>query len=70
VLGVAPSTIHRLLNDGIIAGEKLTPGVKSARLHTARAIVASAADRADYFLTFKPSRTKSPIGAIHNLLSA
>jgi predicted DNA-binding transcriptional regulator AlpA len=25
-LGVAPSTIHRLLNDGIIAGEQLTPG--------------------------------------------
>jgi hypothetical protein len=24
-LGVAPSTIHRLLNDGIIAGEQLTP---------------------------------------------
>jgi hypothetical protein len=26
VLSVAPSTIHRLLNDGIIAGEQLTPG--------------------------------------------
>jgi DNA invertase Pin-like site-specific DNA recombinase len=26
VLGVAPSTIHRLLNDGSIAGEQLTPG--------------------------------------------
>jgi DNA invertase Pin-like site-specific DNA recombinase len=26
VLGVAPSTIHRLLNDGIIGGEQLTPG--------------------------------------------
>jgi len=26
VLGVAPSTLHRLLNDGIIAGEQLTPG--------------------------------------------
>jgi predicted DNA-binding transcriptional regulator AlpA len=25
-LAVAPSTIHRLLNDGIIAGEQLTPG--------------------------------------------
>jgi DNA invertase Pin-like site-specific DNA recombinase len=25
-LGVAPSTIHRLLNDGIIAGEQVTPG--------------------------------------------
>jgi len=25
-LGVVPSTIHRLLNDGIIAGEQLTPG--------------------------------------------
>jgi predicted DNA-binding transcriptional regulator AlpA len=25
-LGVAPSTIHRWLNDGIIAGEQLTPG--------------------------------------------
>src|SRR5215471_13767907 len=25
-LGVAPSTIHRLLNDGIIAGELITPG--------------------------------------------
>ena len=25
-LGVAPSTMHRLLNDGIIAGEQLTPG--------------------------------------------
>jgi DNA invertase Pin-like site-specific DNA recombinase len=25
-LGVAPSTIHRLLNDGIIVGEQLTPG--------------------------------------------
>src|SRR5262244_3042829 len=26
VLGVVPSTIHRLLNDGIIAGEQPTPG--------------------------------------------
>src|SRR5258708_12913194 len=26
LLAVAPSTIHRLLNDGIIAGEQLTPG--------------------------------------------
>ena len=26
MLGVATSTIHRLLNDGIIAGEQLTPG--------------------------------------------
>jgi predicted site-specific integrase-resolvase len=26
VLGVAPSTLHRLLNNGIIAGEQLTPG--------------------------------------------
>jgi predicted DNA-binding transcriptional regulator AlpA len=25
-LGIAPSTIHRLLNDGIIPGEQLTPG--------------------------------------------
>jgi DNA invertase Pin-like site-specific DNA recombinase/predicted DNA-binding transcriptional regulator AlpA len=25
-LGVAPSTVHRLLNDGIIPGEQLTPG--------------------------------------------
>jgi hypothetical protein len=25
-LGVVPLTIHRLLNDGIIAGEQLTPG--------------------------------------------
>jgi DNA invertase Pin-like site-specific DNA recombinase len=25
-LGVAPSTIHRLINDGIIAGEQITPG--------------------------------------------
>ena len=25
-LSVAPSTLHRLLNDGIIAGEQLTPG--------------------------------------------
>ena len=25
-LGVAASTIHRLLNDGIIAGEQITPG--------------------------------------------
>lgn len=26
VLGVAPSTLHRWLNDGIILGEQLTPG--------------------------------------------
>ncbi|MGI9511712.1 MAG: recombinase family protein [Anderseniella sp.] len=26
VLGVAPSTLHRLLNDGIIPGEQVTPG--------------------------------------------
>jgi len=26
ILGVAPSTLHRCLNDGIIAGEQLTPG--------------------------------------------
>lgn len=25
-LGIAPSTIHRLLNDGVIAGEQVTPG--------------------------------------------
>ena len=25
-LGVATSTVHRLLNDGIIAGEQITPG--------------------------------------------
>ena len=25
-LGVAPSTIHRLLNDGFVAGEQITPG--------------------------------------------
>ena len=25
-LGVAPSTLHRQLNDGLIAGEQLTPG--------------------------------------------
>jgi hypothetical protein len=25
VLGTAPSTLHRLLNDGFIAGEQLTP---------------------------------------------
>ena len=29
-LGVAPSTIHRLLNDGIIGGEQLTPGAHGA----------------------------------------
>jgi hypothetical protein len=26
ILGVAPSTVHRWLNDGFIAGEQLTPG--------------------------------------------
>lgn len=26
ILGVAPSTVHRWLNDGIIAGEQITPG--------------------------------------------
>ena len=26
ILGVAPSTMHRWLNDGFIAGEQLTPG--------------------------------------------
>ena len=26
ILGIAPSTLHRWLNDGIIAGEQLTPG--------------------------------------------
>jgi excisionase family DNA binding protein len=26
ILGIAPSTIHRWLNDGFIAGEQLTPG--------------------------------------------
>jgi hypothetical protein len=26
LLGVAPSTIHRLLNDGFVKGEQLTPG--------------------------------------------
>ena len=26
ILGVAPSTLHRCLNDGIIVGEQLTPG--------------------------------------------
>jgi excisionase family DNA binding protein len=25
-LGIAPSTVHRWLNDGIISGEQLTPG--------------------------------------------
>ena len=26
ILGIAPSTLHRWLNDGFIAGEQLTPG--------------------------------------------
>ncbi|MCG8425443.1 MAG: hypothetical protein MJE77_46795 [Proteobacteria bacterium] len=26
ILDVAPSTVHRWLNDGFIAGEQLTPG--------------------------------------------
>jgi hypothetical protein len=26
ILGLAPSTVHRWLNDGFIAGEQLTPG--------------------------------------------
>jgi hypothetical protein len=26
ILGVAPSTVHRWINDGFIAGEQLTPG--------------------------------------------
>src|SRR4030067_388007 len=26
MLGIAPSTVHRWLNDGFIAGEQLTPG--------------------------------------------
>jgi predicted DNA-binding transcriptional regulator AlpA len=26
ILGIAPSTVHRWLNDGFIAGEQLTPG--------------------------------------------
>jgi predicted site-specific integrase-resolvase len=26
ILGIAPSTIHRWVNDGFIAGEQLTPG--------------------------------------------
>ncbi|MGH9904579.1 MAG: helix-turn-helix domain-containing protein [Pyrinomonadaceae bacterium] len=26
ILGIAPSTIHRWLNDGFIAGEQITPG--------------------------------------------
>jgi predicted site-specific integrase-resolvase len=26
VLGLAPSTLHRHLNDGLIAGEQITPG--------------------------------------------
>ena len=30
VLGVAPSTLHRWLNDGIIPGEQLTPGAPGA----------------------------------------
>jgi predicted site-specific integrase-resolvase len=29
-LGVATSTIHRWLNEGIIAGEQLTPGPRGA----------------------------------------
>jgi excisionase family DNA binding protein len=26
ILGVAPSTVHRWINDGFIAGEQITPG--------------------------------------------
>jgi len=26
ILGLAPSTVHRWLNEGVIAGEQLTPG--------------------------------------------
>ena len=26
ILGMAPSTVHRWLNEGVIAGEQLTPG--------------------------------------------
>ena len=29
-LGVAPSTLHRLLNDGVIAGEQTPPALRGA----------------------------------------
>jgi predicted DNA-binding transcriptional regulator AlpA len=39
VLGVAPSTIHRLLNDGSIPGEQLTPGAPW-RIHLTDEVIA------------------------------
>ncbi len=38
-LGIAPSTLHRLINDGIVAGEQVTPGAPW-RIHLTSALVA------------------------------
>jgi len=43
-LGVAPSTIHRLLNDGIIPGEQLTSGAYDFRLCPSEYVVSVAGD--------------------------
>ena len=52
-LGVAPSTIHRLLNDGIIAGEQLTPGAPW-RIRLTDELHARVAEEApDGFLTMR-----------------
>jgi predicted DNA-binding transcriptional regulator AlpA len=52
-LGIAPSTIHRLLNDGIIGGEQLTPGAPW-RIRLTNALVAQfKAEAGDDFLPMR-----------------
>jgi excisionase family DNA binding protein len=52
-LGVAPSTIHRLVNDGIIRGEQLTPGAPW-RIRLTDALVARFKGEAgDHFLPMR-----------------
>ena len=52
-LGIAPSTIHRLLNDGIIGGEQLTPGAPW-RIRLTKALVAQfKAEAGDDFIPMR-----------------
>jgi len=58
VLGVAPSTLHRWLNVGIIQGEQLTPGAPW-RIRVTKELIARFSDKAeDGFLTMQEATRK------------
>jgi DNA invertase Pin-like site-specific DNA recombinase len=52
-LGIAPSTLHRLLNDGIVAGEQVTPGAPWRIRLTSALVARFNAEPGDQFLPMR-----------------